>query len=173
MTKGLARTLGRAPGSSAAAPIRKSIFKMKALALLTTGTSGVGFGTVVIGDFPQGNLLFLGAVAYVKLTTADSDVIATFDGDFSIGTAATADATLSGSEVDLIPSTALGAATAGVSPNVRATHTAAVTGTVYDNTDGSLEANLNVLIDDASISGAGSFTVDGYVVLSYIVMGDD
>jgi hypothetical protein len=46
--------------------------------------------------------------------------------------------------------------------------------TILDNTDGSLEINLNVLINDASISAdAQAATADGYIVLSYIVLGDD
>ena len=76
-------------------------------------------------------------------------------------------------EVDLIQSTALGAATAKVSPVARGTHAVAITGTVLDNTDGSLELNLNLLIDDANISGAADFTATGVVELSYIILGDD
>lgn len=166
--KGLPRSLAHANlGMSRNIPVRN-------LAIRTTGASGVGYGTAVITDLPEGNILFLGAVAYLQFTKLDAGTTATFDGDFAIGTAPTADATLSGSEVDIIPSTALGAATAGVSPMVRATHTAAVAGTVYDNTDGSLELNLNLLIDDAAVSADDQdFTVNGVVSLVYIVVGDD
>lgn len=129
-----------------------------------------GFGTAVIGDFPAGNIHFRAAVAYIRLTTTDADVVAAFDGDFSIGTTPTADNALAGTEVNIIPSTALGAATAKVSPIVRATN---ITGVMLDNTDGSLELNFNLLIDDASISGAASFTLTGYLLIDYIVMGDD
>jgi hypothetical protein len=106
----------------------------------------------------------------MRFTTADADVIATFDGDYSIGSAPTADNALAGAEVDIIASTPLGAATAKVSPLVRATKASAA---VLDNTDGALEVNLNLLIDDAAISGAADFTVDGVVILSYVVLGDD
>ena len=132
-----------------------------------------GYGTVVVGGLPQGNILFMGAVAYLQFTTADADVTATFDGDYSLGTGPTADGSLSGSEVDIIPSTALGAATAKVSPNVRGVSAVATSGTIFDNTDGTLEVNLNLLIDDAAISGNADFTVEGAVYLSYKVMGDD
>lgn len=132
-----------------------------------------GFGTLVLSGLPQGNILFLGAVAYLQFKTADADVIAAFDGDFSLGTAPTADNALSGAEVDLIPSTPLGAATAKKSPYVRGVSATANCGTILDNTDGSLEVNLNLLIDDASISGAAPFTVDGVVRLAILVMGDD
>lgn len=168
--KGLPRSLSR--GVSQLSIVRQAI-PVTAKAISLAGTTGVGFGSVVIGDLPEGNILFLGAVSYMKFTTADADVQATFDGDYSIGSAPTADVTLSGSEVDIIQSTALGAATAGVSPVARGTNAAAICGTVLDNTDGSLELNLNLLIDDANISGTGDFTVTGALELVYVVLGDD
>lgn len=168
--KGLPRSLSRGISQL---PIVRQTIPVSAKAISVAGTTDVGYGSVVIGDLPEGNILFLGAVSYMKFTTADADVQATFDGDYSVGSAPTADATLSGSEVDIIQSTALGAATAGVSPVARGTHAAAISGTVLDNTDGSLELNLNLLIDDANISGTGDFTVTGALELVYIVLGDD
>lgn len=166
--KGLARSIGR--GAPQQAPIRKQLIRVTAKAISVAGTTGVGWGTAVIGDLPEGNILFLGAISYLRFTTADADVQATFDGDYSIGTAPTGDATLSGSEIDIIPSSALGAATAGVSPSARGANATQV---MFDNTDGSLEVNLNLLIDDANINGTGDFTVDGFVEIAYIAMGDD
>ena len=168
--KGLPRSLAR---STSGGGSEKTI-TVKALPIRTTGATGVGFGTAVIRDLPEGNILFQGAVAYLQFTKLDAGTLATFDGDFSIGIAPTADATLSGGEVDIIPSTAIGAATAGVSPMVRATSAVAVVGTIYDNTDGSLELNLNLLLDDASVSADDQdFTVSGVISLAYIVLGDD
>lgn len=163
--KGLPRSLAHANiGVSKNIPVRN-------LAVRTTGATGVGFGTAVIRDLPEGNILLLGAVAYLQFTKLDAGTLATFDGDYAIGSAATADATLSGAEVDIIPSTALGAATAGVSPMARGANATQV---ILDNTDGSLELNLNLLIDDASVSADDQdFTVSGVVTLAYIVLGDD
>lgn len=48
--------------------------------------SGVGFGSVVLDGLPVGNLLYLGGTAYLDFETADTDVVATYDGDFGIGT---------------------------------------------------------------------------------------
>lgn len=166
--KGLKRTLSRNPVQQA---IVKQTIKFKNLPISVAGTTGVGFGTAVIGDFPAGNILFHGAVAYAQFTTADSDVQATFDGDYSIGTVPTADTDVSDSgEADIVASAALGAATSGVSPVVRSTN---ATQAIFDNTDGSLELNLNLLIDDANISGTGSFTVTGQLYICYTVLGDD
>jgi hypothetical protein len=172
MGKGLPRSMARASG--AIAPIQKQTIVLDALAIAVANGSGApGFGTTVIGDFPEGNILFLGIVSNVQFSSADAEILATFDGDYSIGTTPASDGTLTDGDVDLIPSTPLGAATDGVSPALRTAHAVAVTGTVYDNTDGSLELNLNLLIDDASQTAAVDVTATGTVVLAYIVLGDD
>lgn len=165
--KGLPRSLARGKGKTT---VRKHVVKFKDLAVSVDGASGVGFGSAVIGDFPEGNILLLGAAGYVSLYSADSDIQATFDGDFSVGSAPTSDNSLSGTEVNVLPSTALGAATSGQSPTVRAVN---ATAAMLDNTDGSLEMNLNVLIDDANISGTASMTATGVVEVLYAVMLDD
>ena len=166
MGKGLPRSMAHAGNGSA--PVGSKTIRLDGTVSVADGAPG--FGTVVIGDFPEGNISFRAAAVYLQLTTADADVIATFDGDFSIGTTPTADNALSGTDVNIIASTALGAATAKVAPVVRATN---ITPLMLDNTDGSLELNLNLLIDDASISGAADFTFDGVLYLDYTVLGDD
>lgn len=171
MSKGLPRSLGRGE------PLLQNVYKrsIPINALQVAVTDGApGHGTAVIHGLPQGNLLFLGAVAYLQLATADADVVAAFDGDFSVGTVPTADTDLADAgEADIIPSTALGAATAKLSPVVRGVSTDALGGGIIDNTDGSLELNLNLLIDDASISGDATFTANGVLHLALIVLGDD
>jgi hypothetical protein len=175
MTKGSPRIAQR--GIPQRQEVIKQTFALKAAPITVNGATGIGFGSAVIGDFPEGNILFLGAVSYLQLTTvAASGIIATYDGDYSIGTVPTANADLSGAgEADIVPSTALGAATAKVSPLVRGTQSSgALAGVVLDNTDNSLELNLNLLIDDASISADGiAFTADGSVTILYSVLGDD
>lgn len=167
--KGLPRSLSRSAAGSGSSG--KTV-PIKDLAIRTTGATGVGFGTAVIRGLPEGNILLLGAVAYLQFTKLDAGTIATFDGDYSIGTVPTADVDVSDpGEADIIPSTALGAATAGVSPMVRGSNATQV---ILDNTDGSLEVNLNLLIDDASVSADDQdFTVSGVLSLAYIVLGDD
>lgn len=168
--KGLERSRKR--GRASATPIVKQNIVINTT-ITTTGATGVGWGTAVVGDFPEGNILFLGAVTYAKvskLTAAGTQD--TFDGDYSIGTTPTADATLSGTEVNLIPSTALGAATGGVSPVVRGASSS--NSVIFDNTDGSLELNFNLLIDDANISADNQlFTLTGLISIAYIVLADD
>lgn len=169
MGKGLPRSLKNAD---------KSVARVMEITLnhtlSVTGDEGAANdGQVVIGDFPEGNILFLGAVSYVQLTGPTSDELTdTFEGDYGIGTAADANSTLGGSDVDIIPSTAIAAATAEVSPLTRGSN---ATTAMFDNTDGSLEINLNVLIDDANITDSEEieFTVTGNVWIAYAVLGDD
>jgi hypothetical protein len=171
--KGLPRS--RARGAPALAPITKQRILVKDLAISVAGATGVGFGSAVAGGLPQGNLLFLGAIAYLRFSEiagGDADVTDTFTGNFSVGTTATADATLDSTDANLVASSAISAATAGVSPITRGA-SAADASEVLDNTDGSLEANLNLLIADATISGTGSMLANGYIELAYIVLGDD
>lgn len=173
MTKGLQRSLSRGPNTTAA--VVKQVVKIRDVEVEVSATgAAVGFGTTVIGDLPAGNILLLGAVMYLQLAGSgtDANLTATWDGDFSVGSAATADVTLSGAEVDIIASTALGVATAEVSPTVRATN---ATQAILDNTDGSLELNLNVLIDAASITDdeTVTLTANGELYLLFSVLGDD
>lgn len=176
MTKGLQRSLarapvGRAPGARAPSPVKVTLV-VAALALEVDGATGVGWGTVVAGDFPEGNIQLLGAVANLQFTgptsaSLDDD----WEGDFGVGTTPASDATITGADVDIIPSTALAAATAEASPKTRAVMATPV---IFDNTDGSLEINVNLLVDDANIGADDlAFTADGEIELSYTILGDD
>jgi hypothetical protein len=171
MGKGFPYSMSRAPASNV--PVKKTLLPLRAVPVdVSAVTTGVGWGTVVIGDFPEGNILILGTVANLQFTATGTNATTTFDGDFSIGTTPTADATLSGTDANIIASTALGAATARVSPVVRG---ALGTPFMVDNTDGSLEMNLNVLIDAANITDDSTVPVlvTGEVYIAYILLGDD
>lgn len=171
--KGLARSLGRGPQTQQ--PITKVRIPVRAVAISVVGATGVGFGFASIGALPQGNLLFLGAVSYLRFNkNGDSDIQDAFDGDYAIGTVGTVDTDVADAdEASIIPSTALGAATAGLSPVVRGASTDALGGGIIDNTDASKSLILNLLVDDANISGTASMLADGYVELALIVLGDD
>lgn len=167
--KGLERSLSR--GNPQIANIIKDSIPFTLTVSVTNGVPG--FGTAVIQGLPEGNLLYFGAVVYLVMETTSADIIATFDGDFSLGTAPTADGTLSGAEVDLIPSTAMTTAVAKVTPSTRGVSTDALQGGVFDNTAGALELNLNVLIDGGSISANADFTASGVLHITYTMLGDD
>ncbi len=176
MAKGLPRSLAHA--NKALAPIVRETLVPIGKTITIDGSGTDGWGTLIIGDFPEGNILFLGAVAYFSFagTGSDADLADTWQGDYAIGTAPSTDHTtpLASAQEDLIVTVALAAATAEVSPRTRSVHLQSETGIIIDNTDGSLEVNLNLLIDDANIAGTDTvITVTGEMYMSYIVLGDD
>lgn len=175
MGKGLPRSMSR--GAAQRQEIIKQVFRVEDAEMTVTGgaSTAVGTGTIVIGDFPEGNILFLGAVAYFQFSGSgsDADIAADWEGDYSVGTVPNADADLGdATDVDIISSTALAAATAEVSPRTRGVN---ATQAIFDNTDGSLEINLNFITDDNDVtdSTAVTMTVDGELHIAYIILGDD
>lgn len=172
--KGLQRSISRGP--KADQNIVKETIRLSSLALEVDGATGVGWGTAVAGDFPQGNICLLGIVAYLQFSgPTAAGLVDTWAGDYGVGSTPATDGTITAGDVDLVPSTALAAATAEVSPKTRGVQAdGAFAGVVLDNTDGSLEINVNLLVDDANISADDlAFTVDGEIYLSYVVLGDD
>lgn len=168
--KGLPRSMARG------AAVRQEIVKLRIPVnkSFAVADGAPGYGTVVLSALPQGNLLYLGLVSYLKFTKTDADITATFDGDYSIGSAPDANGTLAGAEVDLLASTPFAAAAVGSTTAVmRAASAVGLCGVILDNTDGSLEMNLNLILDDGSISGAGTMDVDGLVEACFIILGDD
>lgn len=172
--KGLDRSLSRGPH-----PIRQHVTRhrilVKDLDVTVTATgAAVGFGTAVAGDIPEGNILFLGALGYLKFdgSGSDANLTADWEGDFSVGTTGTADVTLDGTDVNILPSTALAAATAEIGVRTRASNAVQA---MFDNTDGSLEINISALIDAADITDDESvvLTINGEIELVYMVLGDD
>jgi len=173
MTKGLQRSLSRAPITRKPAQLLKHIVVVNELAITVDGATGVGFGTAVAGDFPEGNVIFQSAVAYLKIDGpgGDAGLVDTWAGDFAVGTTPADDGTLTAGDVDIVPSTALAAAVAELGVRTRG---AGAPQAVFDNTDGSLEVNLNVLVDDADISADGiAFVANGEIELLYTMVGDD
>lgn len=177
MTKGLARTIGR--GAPQVAPIIKKTIEINETMSFTGVTSNAIDQTAVIAGLPQGNILLLGAVAYLTLTGPTSgDLADDFQGDYGIGTTPADDNTISAGDVNIIDSTAIAAATSEVSPTTRgviANTSGVVDALILDNTDGSLEINLNVLLDADEVTNAVAVDIvaTGVLHIAYIVLGDD
>lgn len=167
--KGLLRSLSR--GKKALAGAVKETIRINH-SITVAGASGVGFGSVALAGLPQGNILLLGLViSSLQFNSASASITTTWDGDVSLGTTPASDGTLTGADVDLAISTAIGAATARLSPVLRIPTAAQ---SIIDNTDGSAEINLNLLVDDASISANGVVvTATGVLSILYAVLGDD
>lgn len=172
MGKGLPRSMARANAQKSV--IKKMMVRIDHTVTVTAVSTAVGFGSVVLSGLPEGQIKMLGAA--VRLTVsgsgADANLVDTWNGDFGIGTTPADDATITGADVNMIASTALGAAVAEVAPTVNAING---TDAVFDNTDGSLEVNLNVLVDAADITDDESvdLTCEGVFEMTYITLLDD
>ncbi len=180
MTKGLERSLRRG-GPQKAVQLTETIV-VRDLAMTVDGATGIGFGTAVAANFPEGNILFVGAVAYLEFAGpgGDAGLSDTWAGDFGVGTTPASDATLTAGDIDLIDSTALAAATAEVSPRTRgvtgvdSTDGGLLAPLIFDNTASTLEINVSLLVDDADISADDiDFLVNGEIMILYTMMGDD
>ncbi len=106
-------------------------------------TNGVGVGALPLDDLPNKALTILGVRVQFSLTKQDANLTATFAGVWSLGTVPPAvDATLTGTEADIFPSTAFtavaGAFVANPTPLLVARAAA-----VWGATD---EINLNVVV---------------------------
>lgn len=172
MGKGLTRSLGRAGFQE------QIVSKMKIaidhdVSVFAAG-AGIGFGSVVLSGLPEGQLKMLGAAIAVTLSGSGSDanLTDTFDGDFAVGTTPASDATISVGDEDIIVETALGAATAEVSPLQNVINGVDA---VFDNTAADLEMNLNVLVDAANITDASTVVLraQGVIEFTFITLLDD
>ena len=171
MTKGLQRSLSRGPKSTRGMVTERLVLNEQ---LAFTGSTGAAiFSAIALAGLPEGNILLHGAVSNLTFTGPDSDDLADdFQGDYSIGTTPVDDATLSGNDVNVISSTSIPAADAEVSADVRAEN---ATQAVIDNTDGSGELNLNVLLDADEVTDGETLNVSvtGTLDVAYTVLGDD
>lgn len=172
MAKGLPRSLSR--GDPREQELVKQSIRMENLAVsMTDPGSATGWGTAVISGLPEGFVLLLGAsIQFEAAHSGDGNITDTFDGDFAVGSSPTSDNTLDSGEADVISSTATVTASGGTSTGNSGVSTSSEMG-VFDNTDGSLELNLNVLLDDGSINGAEDLVVNGVLHVAYTVIGDD
>jgi hypothetical protein len=168
MSKGLVRSIDRAPDHLQGV-VR--IAKAGSATLAITGATGVGFGTAVLNDLPVGEIMMLALKLDFSVDEGGSaDIVDTFDGDIGVGTTPLTDGTMTAGDVDLIASTTVAQAVAGVASGT-VKSAAALTGTIFDNTAGALEINVNFLIDDADVSGdTGSLTMTYTLQAAFLVM---
>lgn len=106
----------------------------------------VAYGGTKVYTFPAGTILSISTGANFSLTKTSAGVNNDFDGDFAVGTiTASNNATLTGNEQNLIASTALAQAVAGVT-GVTVIQPTLQTVTPYS---GQNDVFVNILIDDA------------------------
>ena len=140
-------------------------------------STAVGFGTVVLADLPEGNLLLLGCVASLAFAAgADTSLVDAWDGDFGLGTTAADDATITGADVDILPSSAIKAvASTKDVATIRVTSTTTEQGAIFDNTANTIDLNLNVVVDadDITDDEDADLAVTGTVSIAFLILGDD
>lgn len=124
-----------------------TVLTLSALALAMVDAAGVvAYSSKKLLDFPAGYILIESVVADLAITKSSTGVIAAFDGDFSLGTAAAnGDATLTGTEVDILASTPTPQAVAGVTTAIGSKLTASN----LDGTVTPVDLYLNMLVDDS------------------------
>lgn len=170
--KGLPRTNRR--GASRSAAVRDQ-FRISNLTVpITDPGAAIAYGSVDTGlRFPQGNLLMHGFIFYGDVFSSSANIIDTFTCTIGFGSTATADATLTGTDINIAGTTTSGTATSKKTPIIRCAGIQTQNGNLFDNTDNQFITYLNMTIPDASISGSANVIVNGSIEVVYTILGDD
>lgn len=134
--------------------------------------SAVEFGGAKLLDFPSMAFLHMSSVCNFTATRVGTNLSATFNPTFSLGSTITADNSLATTEVDMVAATAAGAATAGVATFKKGSSAAQLAlfgGTTSPST--AVDVNINVTVPDADVGGADSMLLNGTVVMNLIRIG--
>ena len=135
---------------------KRSVITATNLSITVANSSAISFGGVKVATFPQGVTQILGVVLSTGLSfglgdSGNNTPIQAADGsDFSFGTTITANSTLDGTMVDLIPKTSQDPLS-----TVVPIHLAALPG-LFDGHTTATTINLNIIIDDADVADAAS-----------------
>jgi hypothetical protein len=155
-------------------PAKRTVlsFTNVAFALIDQAAT-VAYKGLKVYDFPEGSILIDGAVANLALTKSSAGVNADWDGDFSVGSVtASNNATLTGTEQDIIPSTATPQAVAGAT-TAKGRNAAAIA--PFDGTGTALDLYLNFLVDDADqdvTTTPCNLIVNGTLTIHWRNLGD-
>lgn len=165
---GTGTTLNEAIGT-----VHQSVITLVDLPITVANTTGVSFGGEEIFSFPEGRILILGAtVADVTFDLTDAGNVTPIEdtdgGDIAVGTTAPTDGTLTGSDVNIIPSTSIDPISGGVAGATL------VASAHIDGTSAAISAFFNVLIDDADVGDTASdvILVSGVVTITWVSLGD-
>lgn len=145
---------------------------VNAAVVLADNAGVVAYGGLKIYDFPQGNILVLGAVADVDLTKSSAGVNTNWDGDMGVGSVtATSDATLASTEQNIIPTTSTPQASSGAT-TANGVSTAVA---FLDGTSTAADLYFNLLVDDADHDVTGTacnLILNGTMTVAWLNLGD-
>ncbi len=171
-------TAGTSPVSTsvatdAAGVVQHTILTLTDLSITVGNTTNISFGSVKVYDFPAGRILILGA-QFDSITVGLGDVgnstpiEGTDGGDIAFGTTATADSTLGGTDVDIVPSTGADPISGGF------TGAALAVQAQFDGTTTPIDMYLNMLIDDDDVANGASdvLLMSGVVEFFWVMLGD-
>ena len=152
---------------------RQTVLDLVDVPVTVGNTSGASFGSLLLYTLPKGVITFDASTVYFnEIDWAGQDIAVGGSGDFALGTTATADATLSGTDVDVCPSTAmLDPFVAGIGRSNAGGFLAARAR--FDGSSTAKAVYLNVIVDDADVSDGASDVVlfTGRVVIDWINHG--
>lgn len=154
-----------------AGQIYKTTITIAALSVTTVDAGAAGaHGSQKIYDFPEGNILVLGAVGELTLTAGAGGITDTASVVASVGTVAvgTDNATLTSTEADIVPSTA--ATLSGGIGTANMQNTATL---IKDGTATPVDAILNIAVPDAGSSADDTVTVDGTLTITWMNLGNN
>ena len=155
--------------------VHKTTLTLTATPVVLVDEAGVvAYGGLKIYDFPAGAIMTVGATVDLVTTLSSAGVDATWEGDFGLGTVACDnDATLTSTEDDILPTTAIAVSTASVGA-ITGQSTAAEN-VVFDGTGTAKDLILNILVDDADhdvTSTPCNILCAGTVTFHWINLGD-
>ena len=129
------------------------------LPITVANTTGVSFGSAALLTFPKG-VIHIAAVAVdnFKFDLTDDDgnatpLSGTMGGDFSLGSSATADATLNNTEVNILASTSYDPFSTAVDAN-------SAINAIIDGSSTAVTCYINALVDDADVADAASDQIE-------------
>lgn len=174
----LGGTAGTSPVSTVVAVdapgvVQHTILTLTDLLITVGNTTLISFGNVKVYDFPAGRILVLGAQfdsITFDFTHADNNtpIDGADGGDISFGTTGTANSTLDGTDVDIVPK-------AGADPLSGGFAGAALAASAqFDGTSTAKDIYLNVIIDDDDVADAASdvLKVSGVLEFHWLLLGD-
>lgn len=118
-------------------------------------TSGISFGSKQLITMPKGKIHFISSNVEDFLYDYTDDagnvtpIAGTMGGDFSLGSTATADATLNSTDVNILASTSYDPFSTAVSAN-------SAINAILDGTSTPISVYLNAIIDDADVADGAS-----------------
>jgi hypothetical protein len=171
-----------APGNGAAAgtgnvaseqvgTVHKTVLTLTALSVtMTDATTAGNQGLQKIYDFPEGNILILGATTDLAIAAGVGGITDTAAVVGSIGSvaASNADATLTSTEANIVPSTS-----ATLTGGVGAFGGQSTASAMLDGTATAVDAYLNFAVPDAGSTGNDTMSVTGTVTLVWVNLGDN